>query len=79
MPGGRDPDGSVELLAIYGGDPKAYVRHAKHYFEVTLPLAAVKRIYAQEPLDEELVEELNPEASLDDLEEDLETIGWPTG
>ncbi|MEZ4376243.1 MAG: hypothetical protein R3B07_35895 [Polyangiaceae bacterium] len=72
-----DPDGSADLLAILAGAPEQYVEFADWYFEVEVPLDAVRRVYAHEPLSEALVRELNPETSLDEIREDLEEIGYP--
>lgn len=77
LPKEGDPDGSGDLLSILAGAPAQYVEFASWYFEVDLPLEAVQRVYAHEPLTEELVALLNPETSLDEIREDLEEIGYP--
>lgn len=77
LPASDDPDGSADLLKIFAGAPEQYVEYADWYFETEIPLEAVKRVYAHEPLSEELVASLNPDVSLDDLLEDLEEIGYP--
>lgn len=72
-----DPDGSVGLLAILDGDPESYRRYALEYFEEDLPLDALRAIYDGRPLTRELVHRIDPDRSLDDLESDLDEIGWP--
>lgn len=73
----EDPDGSGSLLAQLGGDPLSYQELAGEYFETEIELDIIKRIYNHEILTEELIRELNPEISMDDLEDDLEEIGYP--
>ena len=78
IPGGPDPDGSVELLAILVDDPVAWKHFAHEYHEVDVPLDAVRRIWADEPLDDALVAAIAPDVTVADLAEDLDEIGWPT-
>lgn len=77
LPDAGDPDGSADLLGILAGAPEQYVEFASWYFETDVPLEAVQRVYAHEPLSEALVALLNPEASLEEIREDLEEIGYP--
>ncbi len=71
-------DGSAGLLFIFDGRPETYVRHASAYFEIDLPIDAVRRIYNLEPLTIGLVRSINVETSLDDLQTDIIEIGYPT-
>jgi len=74
---GKDPDGSEELLAIYDGKPQTYATWASDYYETDVALDAVTSVYRHEPLTEQLVRELNPEADLGAILE--ESADWPYG
>ena len=63
---------------LLDGQPATYQRWAEDYFETDVSLAAVTRVYMQEPLDETLVEILNKDIVLQALLEDVEEIGYPT-
>ena len=77
FPPGNDPDGSQGLLSPLDGKPQTYQKWATDYYEATVKLAAVKKIYAHQPLTEKLVQALNPDSSLADLAEDIKEIGYP--
>jgi hypothetical protein len=77
LPRGPDPDGSEELLSILAGDPREYVAFAADYFDRAIDLAGVEAVYRHEPLTNELVRRLNPDADIESLAEDLEEIGYP--
>jgi hypothetical protein len=77
FPDGEDPDGSAELLSTLDGAPETYRAWAEDYYELPVDAAAVARIYAREPLTQELVAALSPDGALDNLAEDLEEIGYP--
>ena len=74
-----DPDGSEDLLFILDGDPDTYREFAVQYHECSIAAEAVNAIYAQEPLRPDMIERLNPEASLEALSSDLEEIAYPRG
>ena len=73
-----DPDGSRELLALLDGRPASYRRWAEDYYEMDVPLPPVKRVYAHEPLTNELVEELNPRPDWKELAKDVREISYPS-
>jgi hypothetical protein len=77
FPPGADPDGSQALLSILDGEPKTYQAWAEDYYEQRVSLAAVKQIYAHEPLTDELVERLNAEITVKELAADIQEIGYP--
>lgn len=77
FPDGADPDGSQVLLSILDGKPTTYKTWAEGYYEQRVSLAAVKRVYAHERLTDELVQQLNAEATLEELASDIEEIGYP--
>lgn len=76
---GAPADGSLDLFALLLAEPPApaYGRFALDYFEVGLDLTAVARVFAQEPLTQELVHALSEHVEIDDLAEECATIGWP--
>jgi hypothetical protein len=69
-------DGSEDLLFILDGKPETYASWAAEYNERPLPLDAVKDVYAHKPLTQQLVSRLNRNRSLEELEEDLNQIGY---
>ena len=73
---GRD-DGGSWLFAELTGDPADYQRFAEEYYEVDVDPAALAHVFAHLPLDATVVQRLNPGVTLDDLREDLATIGYP--
>jgi hypothetical protein len=74
-----DPDGSEDLLFILDGDPDTYREFAEQYYERSIAANIVNAIYAQEPLTSDMIERLNPEATLEALSSDLEEIAYPRG
>lgn len=77
-PSGSDPDRSADLLFILDGKPKTYQQWAEEYYEGDISLAAVAHVYAQLPLTEEIVAELNSDIVLSDLSADIIEIGYPS-
>jgi hypothetical protein len=77
LPGGEDPDGFRELTAILAGDPEQYVEFAADYYEREIAPEDVAAVYRHEPLTDELVKRLNPDADLEALAGDLDEIGYP--
>ena len=77
FPPGPDPDGSEHLLSILDGVPVRYVEFAADYYEADVTRNSVEAVYLHRPLTPELVSSLNPEASLAQLEPDLQEIGYP--
>ena len=76
FPDSADPDGSIEFLEILDGSPLTYSNWAAYYFEADIRLAAVEAIYRGDKLTPNLITSLNPDIKLEDLQEDLETIGY---
>lgn len=77
LPDGDDPDGSAFLLEILDGDPDAYRRFAEEYYEISVPLDAVRHIYDHLPLTDNIIKSLNAAVSIEDLADDLSEIGYP--
>jgi hypothetical protein len=78
FPADADPDGSAALLSVLDAAPDTYRSWAEDYYERPIDPEAVARIYAHEPLTQDLVAALNPDSTLEDLAEDLDEIGYPT-
>jgi len=65
------------LLEVLMGGASAYHAWAIGYYEIELDLTLVEKVFAMTPINEHLLQRLNPELTLDDLLEDLEEIGYP--
>lgn len=78
LPAGDDPDGSEALLEPYLWSPADYVRWVREYYERDVPLAAIERIFRHEPLDEHVLEQLNPSLRLEDVAAELEAMAYPS-
>lgn len=76
-PKSKNPDGLENLLFILDGDPLTYKEFAEEYYETEVDVSDIKEIYEHKPLTEELVEGLNQEISFEDLQPDIEEIGYP--
>ncbi|MFC4455269.1 hypothetical protein [Deinococcus sonorensis] len=69
---------SAELMQmVLGGTPESYVAWATEYFEVEVPLTAVKQLFSFSPLTPDIVHQLNADVNMDDLMEDITEIGYP--
>jgi len=77
FPATDDPDGSEGLLAILDGKPISYKTWAEEYYECSVSLAAVRKIYEHAPLSPELVRELSGTAEFGSLLSDAAEIGYP--
>jgi hypothetical protein len=80
--GHPDPDGSEYLLSPLDGRPETYREWAERYFSrsrSTLPVEPVLHIYEHRPLTTELIRQLNLELSIEELQADIEEIGYPAG
>lgn len=76
-PTGEDPDGLMELLFILDSNPSTYKEFAEEYYEQEVPLSSIESIYQHNPLTKKLVKTLNEEISIEDLQEDIQEIGYP--
>jgi hypothetical protein len=65
-----------EELAILTGDPEKYRAFAAGYFELDVPLDAIARVLAGEPLDANLVARIGSTRTLADLKDDLAEIAY---
>ena len=65
------------MLSILDGRPSTYKEFAESYYEKSLNLEAIERIYSHEPLTNEIVAQLNDETTLESLIADVEQIAYP--
>ena len=68
------PLGHLHLLV---DAPAAYAQWATAYYERPVSLEAVRLVQEHTPLTPQLIQELNPEVTLEDLAEGLHQIGFP--
>ena len=73
-----DPDGSDALLVILDGQAATYQEFAESYYERSVDLSSVEKIYQHRPLTQELISALNPELSPEDLAADILEIAYPS-
>ncbi len=78
FPRSTDPDGSCYLLGFFDGKPKTYQTFAEDYYETELPIDSIRHVYQHLPLTTEIVESLNPDATLKVIAKDLKEIGYIT-
>ena len=71
-----DPDGSRGLLSPLDGQPTTFCDWAEGYYERDVSLEAVKHVYGHHPLTDEVVADLNPDLTLDDIRADIDEIGF---
>ncbi len=77
LPNGNDIDGFIKFSSILDGDPKSYQEWAEDYFGVEIKIDLIEAIYSHVPLNEKLVYQINPDITLQDLNEDVLEIGYP--
>lgn len=70
-------DEAYALLQVLVGGAEHYHVWAQEYYEIELDLEPIQHVFAMKPLDEQLLQALNPEIELDELEEDIAEIGYP--
>lgn len=77
FPASNDPDGSEQLLWMFDGKPETYAEFASEYFEKTLEVDLVRRVYAHEPLTPHLVTQLDTGAVWEEVLIDAGEIRYP--
>ncbi|KAA8782965.1 hypothetical protein ABIE27_000146 [Paenibacillus sp. 4624] len=70
-------DEAYALLQVLVGGAVYYHAWAQEYYELELDLEPIQHVFDMKPLDEQLLQALNPEIELDELEEDIAEIGYP--
>ncbi|MFF3685917.1 hypothetical protein [Streptomyces sp. NPDC002187] len=78
FPAGSDPDGSEWMLdLLVDRTPEVFKSFAEDYYERPVDLEAVRHIYEQGPLRQDVVVQLNPDVSLSDVTKVAEAMGYP--
>ena len=67
----------VNHIAIVTGDYSDYLDWAEEYYETKIDRVTAYSIFDGDPLTNDMVRKLNPDASLEDLEEDIKEIDYP--
>jgi hypothetical protein len=57
--------------------PEAYQAFAEDYYEVPVDVAPVRHVYSLRPLTNAVIAALNSTITLEDLAEDIASIGYP--
>lgn len=67
----------LDLLKVLTFGPEGYWEWAKNYYEIEIPLIDICNIFKFEPLTQEAVRRINPNAELTDIVEDIKEINYP--
>ncbi|MEH1899941.1 MAG: hypothetical protein V7L04_00575 [Nostoc sp.] len=65
-------------MPIFEDTPTKYKNWAEQYYELALPETEILAIFEHQPLSNELIQAINPDNSLEELEEDITQIGYPS-
>lgn len=69
--------GKMPLLAWLCDDGAFYHAWAKDYYEVEIDLELVRKVWAMEPLPDDLIKSINPERDIFEFRDELTEIGYP--
>ena len=76
--GHADPDGSGWLFQLLTDrTPQAYQRFAEDYYEKGIDIDLVRNVYALRPVTLELIQRLNPDASVAGIVKEVGALGYP--
>ncbi|MBA3859475.1 MAG: hypothetical protein C0507_21435 [Cyanobacteria bacterium PR.3.49] len=70
-------DGSDDLLSPLNIDARAYTNWVQKAKNRKVKEADIEKVFAQEPMTEDLLKRLDSHRKLADIKEDLKTIGYP--
>jgi hypothetical protein len=76
FPKKENPDGSKELLKIFDGNPETYKSWADKYYEIDISIKNIELIYQHKKLTDKLIQDINPDLTLKEIQEDLSEIGY---
>lgn len=76
FPDTNDPDGSEQLLSLVFTNPTQYQKWAEEYYETNIEIELITHIFLNEPLTEDIVFAINPQASIEMVNNDLQEIGY---
>jgi len=72
-----DDDGGTWLFDELDGKPETYLAFAANYYETSISLSAVTHVFHHVPLTDVVVRSLNADLSVEDLSDDIRSIGYP--
>lgn len=75
--GDVEDDGAEFATHLLMLSPEDYQDWAEDYYKTAIDAAALRRVFALEPMTEELVASLNPGKSVAGLAKDIDRIGYP--
>lgn len=75
-PKGKDPDGSIALLAHLASKAETYKKDLEWYAGVKIPLASVKAIFEHARLTPKLVKSINRDADFREVKKEAKSIGY---
>ncbi|HVE73908.1 MAG TPA: hypothetical protein VNA30_02290 [Mycobacteriales bacterium] len=70
-------DGGTWLFDELDGKPETYRAFAADYYETPVSLGAAAYVFQHRPLTDAVVRSLNADLSVDDLNDDIRSIGYP--
>jgi hypothetical protein len=76
FPHENDPDGSKQLLSMIFTDPKQYQKWAEEYYETNIEIELITHIFSHKLLTQNIIFTINPQASLEMVNNDLQEIGY---
>jgi hypothetical protein len=76
FPDTNDPDGSKQLLSLIFINPKQYQKWAEEYYETNVKIKLITHVFLNEPLTEDIIISINPQASVEMVNNDLQEIGY---
>jgi hypothetical protein len=76
FPDTNDPDGSRQLLSMVFTNPKQYQKWAEEYYEISVEIELIAHVFFHKPLTQDIIFEINPQSSLEIVNNDLQEIGY---
>jgi hypothetical protein len=71
------PDGTGMLQILLEDITDRYVEFAREYYEIEIERTAVEPLVARQPLTDTLVQALNPDLTVAEIRDDIDSIGYP--
>lgn len=72
-----DDDGGTWLFDELDGKPETYLAFAADYYEIPVSLDAAIHVFQHRPLTDAVVRSLNADLSVEDLNDEMRSIGYP--
>jgi hypothetical protein len=67
----------IPLLGFVVSGPKYYYDWAVDYYEKKLNFGIIEDVFANKPINEEMIKKLNKDITLEDIKDDIDGIGYP--